>query len=209
MTANATRFWDKIAPKYAQDPIKDMQAYEYTLGRTLSYLSQDDRVLELGSGTGNTAIQIAPHVREIVGTDISPAMMEIAAARPNPKGNATFRALTAEQAAKLNEPFDAVLAFNLFHLVDRFEDIIADIHRMLPTGGVFVSKTPCLADPVIGFKRHLFRAMIPPMQWIGKAPAVRFFTQKDFEDALTFAGFDIVESGNFPAMSRYVVAKAR
>lgn len=209
MTVDATRFWDKIAPKYAQDPIKDIEAYEYTLGRTLSYLGKDDRVLELGCGTGNTAVQIAPHVREIVGTDISPAMTDIARDRPNPDGNATFRALTAEQAAKLREPFDAVLGFNLFHLVERYEDIIADIHRMLPTGGTFISKTPCLADPAIGFKRHLIRLMISPMQWLGKAPAVRFFTQKEFEDALIFAGFDIVESGNFPAMSRYVVAKKR
>jgi hypothetical protein len=27
---DAATFWDKIAPKYAQDAIKDMAAYEYT-----------------------------------------------------------------------------------------------------------------------------------------------------------------------------------
>lgn len=208
MTA-AAAFWDKIAPKYAQDPIKDMQAYEYTLGRTLSYLTSEDRVLELGCGTGNTAVQIAPHVRTIIGTDISPAMVNIARGRDNPTRNAEFRTATAKQAANFAENFDAVLAFNLFHLVDHFEDVIADVHRMLPTGGYLISKTPCLADPVVGFKRHLFRVMIPVMQAFGKAPDVRFFTQKELEDALGFAGFDIVESGNFPAISRYVVARKR
>lgn len=203
---NAASFWDKIAPKYATDPIKDMEAYEYTLGRTLSYLMSTDRVLEVGCGTGNTAMQIAPHVGQITGTDISPAMIEIARARPT-TGDVRFEAMSAEDAAKLPGPFEAVLAFNLFHLVAKFEDILTDIHRQLPKGGYLISKTPCLADPVIGFKRHLIRAMIPPMKMLGKAPDVRFFSQKYFEDSLTFAGFDIVEAGNFPAMSRYIVAR--
>ena len=49
---DAATFWDKIAPKYAKDPINDVASYEYTLGRTLSYLTEDDSVLELGCGTG-------------------------------------------------------------------------------------------------------------------------------------------------------------
>lgn len=206
---DAATFWDKIAPKYAQDPIKDMAAYEYTLERTRSYLGADDRVLELGCGTGSTALQLAPHVRQIVGTDVSPAMIKIATEKAVSGGiqNAEFRAMGAQDAAKLQEGFDAVLGFNLFHLVPSAEDIFADVHQMLPKGGYFISKTPCLGDTSVGFKRFLFKAMIPPMQWIGKAPFVRFMTHQDYEDALRFAGFEIVEAGNFPAISRYVVAR--
>jgi len=202
-------FWDKIAPKYAQDPIKDMAAYEYTLERTKSYLSADDRVVEMGCGTGSTALLIAPHVREITGTDISPAMVKIARDKATAAGltNAHFNVATAEDTARLPAAFDVVLGFNVFHLLPSFEGVFDDVHRMLPKGGYFISKTPCLNDKSVGFKRFLFKAMIPPMQWIGKAPFVRFFTQKELEDALVFAGFEIVESGNFPAMSRYIVAK--
>ncbi len=203
-------FWDKIAPKYATDPIKDMESYEYTLGRTKSYLSADDRVLEIGCGTGSTALLIAPHVREIVGTDVSPGMIRIANGKVDgATANARFRAASAEEAARSTEPFDVVMGFNLFHLVDRAEDIFADIYRLLPKGGYFISKTPCLSDPSVGFKRFLFKAMIPPMQWIGKAPTVRFFTQSELEKAIEFAGFEIVEAGNFPAISRYIVARKR
>ena len=49
--------------------------------------------------------------------------------------------------------------------------------------------------------------MIQLMRMLGKAPYVGFFTQKEYDDALRFAGFEIVEAGNFPAISRYVVAK--
>ena len=203
-------FWDKIAPKYATDPIRDMEAYEYTLGRTQSYLTKDDRVLEIGCGTGSTALLLAPHVREIVGTDVSPGMIRIAQDKvDDATTNARFRAASAEKSAQTTESFNAVLGFNLFHLVDRAEDIFADIHRLLPNGGYFISKTPCLADPSVGFKRFLFKAMIPPMQWIGKAPSVQFFTQRELEQAIEFAGFEIVEAGNFPAISRYIVARKR
>ena len=211
MTADQATFWNKIAPRYAKDPIADMKAYEYTLGRTLSYLSPDDHVLEIGAGTGSTALLIAPHVASIIATDIAPAMVQIARdkAQADSVTNMDCRALSAEDAAKLPDPVDAVLAFNLFHLVPRFEDIVADIHSRLPAGGYFISKTPCLADPVIGWKRFAFRAVIPVMQWVGKAPHVRFFTQDHLERTLTTTGFDIVEAGNFPAMSRYIVARKR
>jgi len=64
-----------------------------------------------------------------------------------------------------------------------------------------------LNDKSVGLKRFAFKAMIPLMRMLGKAPYVGFFTQKEYDDALRFAGFEIVEAGNFPAISRYVVAK--
>ncbi len=206
---DAAKFWDKIAPKYAKDPIGDMAAYEYTLGRTKSYLAASDRVLELGCGTGSTALLLAPHVREMVGTDISQGMIDIARtkAKADAIDNIEFRVATAEAAAKIQDPFDVVLGYNLFHLVQTAETIFADVHRMLPVGGYFISKTPCLADKSFGWKRFPIRAAIPVMQMLGKAPPVRFLTQAQLENAITDAGFDIVESGNFPAISRYVVAR--
>ena len=107
----------------------------------------------------------------------------------------------------MKDPITAVLAHNLFHLVCSAEDIFADIHRMLPPGGIFVSKTGCLSDKSFGFKRFPIKIALPLMRLLGKAPYVRFFTSCELEDALIFAGFDIIESGSFPSTSRYIVAK--
>ena len=52
----ATRFWGKTAGRYAKMPIRYAEAYEYALERTRSYLAKTDRVLELGCGTGSTAL---------------------------------------------------------------------------------------------------------------------------------------------------------
>ena len=74
---NAARFWDKVAPKYAKSPIADMDAYTYTLERTRSYLSPDDTVLEVGCGTGSTALLLAGNVRHVTASDLSANMIEV------------------------------------------------------------------------------------------------------------------------------------
>ncbi len=58
-TASDARFWDRISRKYAQDAIADQAGYERTLARTRERLPPDSRVLELGCGTGSTALRLA------------------------------------------------------------------------------------------------------------------------------------------------------
>lgn len=208
---HAAKFWDKVAPKYAKSPIKDMEAYEYTLGRTRSYLTAQDRVLEVGCGTGSTALLLATDVGRITGTDISPAMVGIAAGKAEAEGaqNASFDVATARQSAQSAAGYDAVLGFNIFHLTEDFDGILADLQRNLAPGALFVSKTPCLGEPSIGIKRFVFRAMIPVMRLFGFAPFVRFFSFAELEQKIEAAGFDLVEVSSFPAISRYIVARRR
>lgn len=88
--------------------------------------------------------------------------------------------------------------------------MLRDIHAQLPRGGFFISKTPCIGDSSFGVKRFLFRALIPVMKLVGKAPSkVHFLSRKAVDRMIGDAGFDIVESGNFPEISRYVVARKR
>ena len=79
MNRNA-RFWDKRAERYEQRPVADQETYEKKLGITRNYLTQDSEVLEIGCGTGSTAIAHAPYAKSILATDVSPAMIEIARA---------------------------------------------------------------------------------------------------------------------------------
>jgi cyclopropane fatty-acyl-phospholipid synthase-like methyltransferase len=206
MSTTPAKFWDKHARKYAAHQIKDMAAYEYTLGRTRSYLKPTDRVLELGCGTGMTALALAPSVAQITGTDVSPEMVRIATERAQAQGqtNAAFRVSAAGAALA---PVDVILGFNLFHLVENAESVFARAFAALPPGGHLISKTPCLADPSLGVKRFAFAGLIPVMRVMGVAPFVRRFTFDSLERAICAAGFDIIEAGNFPAMSRYLVAR--
>ncbi|MEM1100624.1 MAG: hypothetical protein AAGH73_03730, partial [Pseudomonadota bacterium] len=55
-------FWNRIAARYARDPISDMAGYKATLERTKHYLTPIAHVLELGAGTSSTALELAPRV---------------------------------------------------------------------------------------------------------------------------------------------------
>ena len=71
-------FWDKWSDKYAAQPISKVEAYEETLRRTRGRLSPDMSVLEVGCGTGSTALRLADAVTGYQGSDLSPAMIAIA-----------------------------------------------------------------------------------------------------------------------------------
>lgn len=75
---DAEEFWDKTAAKYAKSPVKDADSYEQTLERVRAHLAADDTVLEIGCGTGTTALLLADSAKHIIASDISSNMIEIA-----------------------------------------------------------------------------------------------------------------------------------
>lgn len=201
-------FWDKMAPKYAESQMRSVNDYEHTLARTLSHLTPEMRVLEMGCGTGTTALRLAPHVKAFVGTDQSSEMIRIARDKAaDEHSNLEFRVLGAAESAQLEEGFDVVMGFNLFHLVPDADAVLADIFKMLKPGGLMISKTPCLMDKAFGWKRFLVAGMLPILKRIGKAPDVGLWRIADVDRRIADAGFETLEAGNFPAISRYVVAR--
>jgi len=209
--ASDARFWDRTSRKYAAAAITDQAGYERTLERTRTLLRPDDRVLELGCGTGTTALRLAGAVRSYLATDISAEMITIAeekhAAGPIPA--LAFRAATAEALTAEAEPFNAVLGFNYLHLVRNLPGTLRCIHALLAAEGLFISKTPC-----VGEMNALVRlALLPAMRAIGKAPYVSVFRAADLSQQIGAAGFDIlaVESHSTKDEARrpYIVARKR
>jgi len=184
------RFWDRVARRYAADPIADMEGYERTVERTRHLLRPTDTVLELGCGTGTTALSLAPHVARMVATDLSGEMIAIAREKAATErcGNAEFAVARPEDAPWPDASFDAVLAFNLWHLVADRAAALAHVRRVLTPGGLFVSKTPCLAE-----MNPLIRLAVPVARLIGKAPWVAIFSAGGLEREIEAAGFAIVE----------------
>lgn len=191
-TANDPRFWDRIARKYAADPIADMGGYEKTLERTQSYLGSGDTVLEFGCGTGSTALRLAPHVARMIATDISSEMIAIAREKAEAQGctNVEFMRAPLIDGAVAETGLDAALAYSVLHLVSDRRALLVRLHSMLKPGGLFISKTPCLSE-----MNPLIRIALPLMQLIRKAPYVEFFSGADLEADVAAAGFRIIEKG--------------
>ncbi|MCC1482551.1 class I SAM-dependent methyltransferase [Roseibaca sp. Y0-43] len=176
-------FWSKMAPRYARAKIGDVAGYERSLHRTQPFL-QGARVLELGCGTGLTAMALAPHAASYHATDIAPGMIEIAQGRlaETPVAGLSFAVAQAEDFGP--DRFDVVFAQNYLHLLRDLPGTLAHIYALLPKGGVLIAKTP-----VLGQAPFYIRWLVPILQALGKAPFLTMVTAADLERALTRAGF--------------------
>ncbi len=189
--AAKARFWNRVARKYAADPIADLAGYEATLRRVQALLSPEQSVLEIGCGTGTTALRLAASTRRMLATDVSPEMIAIAreklASQSQPLPQLRFGVIDAETPALYGDSHDAVLAFNVLHLVSNLDLALQAILPTLKPGGLFISKTPCLAEmnPLIP------RLVVPLMRALGKAPDVLIFTAAQLQATFQRHGLEI------------------
>lgn len=206
-------FWDNAAEKYAKSKISDLDGYHATLERTRTYLAHTDNVLEVGCGTGSTALLLAPNVSHITASDISPKMVNIGSKKAQDQGikNVSFVASDIFGAKVEEMTYDAVLALNMLHLLEDVPGAIRRVHELLRPGGIFISKTFAEKPEGLNFKMRMIKTLVRPMQWLGKAPFVNFMKSSQLENAITENGFEIIESGYYPvsADARFIVAKKR
>lgn len=209
-TASDARFWDRTSRKYAMGKIADQIGYERTLDRTRALLDASDKVLELGCGTGTTALKLAGAVQHYLATDFSAGMIAIAneklAAAPVPA--LAFRTATAQTLASEAARFNVVLGFNYLHLVRDLSGTLRSINTLLEQGGLFISKTPCVGD-----MNPLIRLALPAMRLTGQAPYAGVFRATELSQQISAAGFDVVAVERHAARGSdnrpYIVARKR
>jgi len=105
---------------------------------TWGLCTRGSRVLDLGCGTGRMLSALSPRVREIVGVDISDAMVEAARARAESLPNASALRVSGRDLSELVGSFDLVLAVDSFpYLVQAglVESHVASCARLLAKGG--------------------------------------------------------------------------
>ncbi|RYP38710.1 hypothetical protein DL767_002450 [Monosporascus sp. MG133] len=192
------QFWDKSAKSYGNRAVSDVAGYERTLDKTRSVLKPTDKVLELGCGTGTTALRLADAVQSYLATDISSEMIKIANDKlamgnwpslgPGLPPRLSFRTATAEALTAEAARFTAVLGFNYLHLVRDVPGTLRSIHSLLEDGGLFITKTPCVGDMNL-----LLRLALPAARFLGMAPYVSTFRKAELSEQIGAAGFDILQ----------------
>jgi demethylmenaquinone methyltransferase/2-methoxy-6-polyprenyl-1,4-benzoquinol methylase len=138
---NKTRaFYDRISRAY--DLIADSSEHAIRdLGVQALGVSDGQRVLEIGCGTGHGLVSLADavgHTGQVHGVDISLGMMAVAQARIRSAGLRNV-ALTIGDARALcfrSSVFDAVfLSFTLELFEGAIPDVLAEVRRVLRVGG--------------------------------------------------------------------------
>ena len=200
----AAEFWDRIAEKYAARPVADEAAYADTLDRVRAHLTGDERALEIGCGTGTTALKLAPFLAEITATDISAEMIRIAEEKRGDAANVAFAVADCTDDDLPGGPFDVVFAFNFFHLADDAEAALSAAARRLGPGGLLISKTGLLGDAPF-----YLRPAIAVMRLFGKAPPVLNLRGGAWEATIRAAGFEIVDAKTYSGIAPTQLVIAR
>ena len=206
MTRTDARFWNDAAEKYAKSAISDMASYQRKLDETRAFLTPRTRVLEIGCGTGTTALHHAPHAGHILATDLSSQMIRIARDKAAAQGaaNVEFRVAPAEDVEVPDASVDMVMAHSILHLLADPDRVIARAIDALRPGGVFISSTACLG----GVRWLPVRLALPVMRAIGKAPPVTSFTEDGLKARITGAGFAIERSWQpKPMAALFIIAR--
>ena len=199
------RFWDKQAARYDAKMVKASN-YAKRLERLDAWIEDSGVVLDVGCASGELTLDVAPHVGQIHGIDVSPRMIELARAKAKERGigNAHFSAVEPADSSLADASFDAITAFSVFHLFEDVPGMLLRLRDLLRPGGVLITETPCLGSWNPGWRILVKLAVLVRM-----APFVRVLTVAELESMITDAGFDVVESKVYNPKSRMQCIMAR
>jgi SAM-dependent methyltransferase len=148
---------------------------EASLGRLLELVpaGAGERWLEAACGPGLIARALAPRVGEVVGVDVTPAMVELARAEAAGIANVSFAAGDVTRLDLPDASFDgAVTRFSLHH-VPRPGRVVDELARVVRPGGAVVVADHLTAEDgeVAAWHQELER-LRDPSHW-ACLPAVR------------------------------------
>ncbi|MFB6154912.1 MAG: class I SAM-dependent methyltransferase [Haloferacaceae archaeon] len=140
---------------------------------------EDKDVLEIACGTGRFTVMLAERGANIVGLDISRAMLAQGREKARAAGVADHIEFLRGDAARLPFPddhFDAVLAMRFFHLADTPAKFLAEMRR--------VSKGQVFFDTFNGFSTRVLYNWLLPM-------GSRLYSRDEVHRLLADAGLDL------------------
>jgi SAM-dependent methyltransferase len=121
----------------------------------------DERALDVGTGPGTLALALAPLVREVVGVDVVPELLE--AARRAAPANASFVEADATHLPFEDGTFDLTCCRRTLHHVARPELVVAELARVTREGGrIYVDDQIAPADPLAGLDLDRFEQARDP-----------------------------------------------
>jgi len=186
--------YSSLAPQY------DDRRYNNPAGRLLveqtnrmlSCVLGDERgrrVLDVGAGTGRTALYLAGRGAEVVAYDLTPAMLEIARARARERGleeNLAFMVGTARRLPFGDGAFDAVICIRLLHLIPRQEhpQHLAEMWRVVRKGGTLIYEVP---NRCFGLVMRLAESLHRRFR-LGRAPVESFWPWEALRAARELGG---------------------
>lgn len=147
----------------------------------------DERVLDVATGGGHTALAFAPHVREVVATDLTLPMIEAASVHARGQGvaNVYFARADAEDLPFAGASFDLVTTRIAPHHFPDPERYVHEVARVLRPGGLF------LLDDNMAPEDHELDAFMNRFERWRDPSHVRAYTLREWRDWSERAGLRV------------------
>ena len=199
-------FWNKYAKFYDFEIMRfNGNAYKEMYKLMSQSLTKEMNVLEIATGTGLIAINIAEFAGAIEAIDFSPKMIETAKKKKVPK-NVNFAVEDATNLSFGDNSFDAVIISNALHIMPNPEAVLSNIKRVLKTSGILIA--PTYSHGHLSDKSWSLNKAI--LNFIGFKTYAKW-TPEEYLKFLTDNGFEVEEyrllKAAFPLM--YVEAKVK
>jgi ubiquinone/menaquinone biosynthesis C-methylase UbiE len=125
--------------------------------------SGGERALDSGTGSGALAFALAPHVREVVGVDLVPELLEQARKRAERFPNVAFLEGDATKLPLEYGSFDLAGTLRTLHHIARPELAVAELVRVTrPRGRVLVVDQIAPVDPLAAAELNRFERARDP-----------------------------------------------
>jgi ubiquinone/menaquinone biosynthesis C-methylase UbiE len=123
--------------------------------------SGDERAVDVGTGAGTLALALAPLVREVVGVDVVPELLE--RARRGAPPNVSFVEGDATKLPFDSSSFELSCSRRTLHHIARPELAVAELVRVTAPGGrVFVDDQIAPVDPLAALELDRFERARDP-----------------------------------------------
>jgi ubiquinone/menaquinone biosynthesis C-methylase UbiE len=123
----------------------------------------DERALDSGTGSGALAFALAPHVREVVGVDLVPELLEQARKRAEQLSNVSFVEGDATKLPFGYGEFDLAGTLRTLHHIGRPELVVAELARVTRARGrVLVVDQIAAVDPAAAAELNRFERARDP-----------------------------------------------
>ena len=143
--AGAASEWDRLR--------RDLYGDRFSIAAMLALLPADYVVADLGCGTGNLTVELAPHVKQVIGVDGSTAMLKAARKRTSDFKNVDLRKGDLATVPIEDASCDAALLVLALTYVPSPAAVVGEMSRILKPGGrgVIVDLLPHDREE---FRRH-------------------------------------------------------
>lgn len=145
------RQFDRAAAAYGTSPIF-AQGHDLALMVETAAPTAEMTVLDVGCAAGHTALAFAPHVREVVGVDLSAGMLAEAARQAAARGitNARWEQASAAALPYADWQFDIVTCRLVAHHLPFLAPALTDMVRVLkPAGQLLIVDIISPEDPAL------------------------------------------------------------